>query len=166
MLKSILNYWASWSRIEVITGHGADTPYLVRSHLINNRWFKLYLHRFLRSDLEDFHDHPWSSVSLGISGTYVEEIYDWRTRTFQTLHRKAGRLIYRPATLLHRIKVGREYDLSKGRDWLNAPTTLFFAFTKTQEWGFVRDYATAPRWVHWSEYVVEEQKRGAGGFRK
>jgi hypothetical protein len=122
--------------------------------LINNRWFKLYLHYFLRDDEEDFHDHPWPSLSLGIQNNYLEEIYDWRTRTYKSFIRRPGTFVWRPCTLVHRIKVGIDLNHSPEEGWkLLAPTTLFFAFTKNREWGFVRDHATAPKWTHWKEYL-------------
>lgn len=162
MLIKLLEFWAQRSHVEIITGHGdGDSVYLVRYHLINNRFFKLYLHYFLRSDLDDPHDHPWSSISLGIQNEYTEEIYDWRTRKFTALRRRPGGLIFRPAKLVHRIKVDNPTIMDMAGNWRKAPTTLFFAFTKSQEWGFVEHSSMAPRWKFWKDYLADHYGRKA-----
>lgn len=48
-------------------------PYLIRWYLIRNRWFALFLHKFVRSD-EDraLHDHPWNFIVMPIWQGYTE----------------------------------------------------------------------------------------------
>lgn len=157
MLIKILQWWAFRSKVEVICGHGSDSPYLVRYHLINNRFGKLYLHYFLRSDLDDPHDHPWDFWTLMLQGAYTEELYNWRTRSFQQTRRtpNLNALIGRRAEDIHRIVVDQEYDMNSTDEWRKAPMTLFFARSKRQEWGFVENYRDGPQWMHWAKYVSE-----------
>jgi len=157
MLIKLLQYWASRSRVEVISGHGSDTPYLVRYHLLNNRFCKLYLHYFLRSDLDDPHDHPWNFWTLMLQGAYTEELYNWRTRTFKQTRRTpvSNSLIGRKATDIHRIITDESIEMDEFGKWRRAPMTLFFAFRKYQEWGFVENYKDGPRWKVWSAYLAE-----------
>lgn len=67
----------------VITLDGIDggerRPYLTRWHLIpRNRWFNLYLHKFVHGDDERaLHDHPWPSASLILEGRYIEHTSEW-----------------------------------------------------------------------------------------
>lgn len=68
---------------KVITLDGIDggerRPYLTRWHLIpRNRWFNLYLHKFVHGDDERaLHDHPWPSASLLLEGRYIEHTSEW-----------------------------------------------------------------------------------------
>lgn len=153
LLIQALEFWADRSDVELISGHGdPDSVYLVRYHLMNNRFFKLYLHYFLRSDLDDPHDHPWGFWTLMLRGAYTEELYDWRTRKFTTLRRIPGKnsLVSRNADAIHRVIVDRTLTQDQ-KD--QAPMTLFFATKKTKEWGFIKNYKKGPKWVHWKEYV-------------
>lgn len=162
LFRKILEFWAARSRIEVISGHGATTPYLIRYHLINNRFFKLYMHYFLRSDLDDPHDHPWKWASFMIQGAYTEEVYDWRTRSFTKLRRSPSlnRFVVRGAKDLHRVTVDRDLSLEPESVWRKeAACTLFTTLNKTQEWGFVENYETGPRWKHWAAYLAEKDEK-------
>lgn len=161
-MMRLLLYWARCSRIECITGHGdPDSVYLVRYHLINNRFMKLYLHYFLRSDPDNPHDHPWDFWTFMVRGAYTEDLYDWRTRAFTETRRTTSqsRFIKRKADSVHRIRVDKAYDLNDRTDnWKQAPMTLFFALGKYREWGFVNDYATGPRWEHHASYLKRANK--------
>src|SRR4051795_4015193 len=53
---------------------GKVNPYLVRWWVIpRNRFFNVYLHKFLRDDDDRaLHDHPWISLSFILRGGYIE----------------------------------------------------------------------------------------------
>jgi hypothetical protein len=53
---------------------GQANPYLLRWWIIpRNRFFNIYLHRFLRSDDDRaLHDHSWCNVSILLDGAYYE----------------------------------------------------------------------------------------------
>lgn len=153
LLKKIVLLWSKYSRVEIIGRHeDTDTPYLVRYHLINNSFFKLYFHKFLRSDRDCPHDHPFAFWTLMLQGSYTEQLYDWRTRTLTSTRRTPTEhaLIYRSADALHRVIVDQNLPIERMDE---APMTLFLTGAKTQEWGFVLDYETAPKWTHWKTYL-------------
>lgn len=159
MLLKLLNFWAYRSRVECIQGHGGTGTYLIRYHLINNRFCKLYLHYFLRSDLDDPHDHPWDFWTLMLRGAYREELYDWRTRSFKNVYRhvRCNSLVRRRAEDIHRIVVSQSYDMDVADNWrTDAPMTLFFALRKRKTWGFVEDPETAPKWKLWDRYLRDK----------
>lgn len=160
LLHLLLTFWSQFVRCEVISGHGDVTPYLIRYHLVNNRFFKVYLHYFLRSDLDDPHCHPWNFATLMLRGAYTEELYDWRTRAFTRLRRTPteNALIFRKAEDTHRVVVDKDLSRTSEKVWKKkAASTLFFAARKTKEWGFVENYKTGPRWKLWSEYLKEKK---------
>lgn len=111
----------------------ADDPYLLRWYVIpRNRWFNIYLHKFLRSDDDRaLHDHPWVNLSILLTGSYIE----WRPaeRPWEGwVLRKPWRpwapwrLVFRRPTSAHRV------ELIDGREvW-----TLFITGPKVREWGF------------------------------
>ncbi len=84
---------------------GEEDPYLVRWWLIpENRFFNVYLHRFLRDDDDRvLHDHPWHSVSLLLKGQVLEvyRMNDCNLDQTRVLYR--GQLIYRKASFAHRL---------------------------------------------------------------
>lgn len=109
-------------------------PYLLRWYIIpRNPVFNVYLHKFLRDDQGlDLHDHPWRSISVLFSGSYVECTLGengWiRRKQFNSL-----RVIFRRATHRHRIELLPDpIDASKRLPaW-----SLFITGRKVREWGF------------------------------
>jgi hypothetical protein len=123
---------------DVVIGGHAD-PYLKRWWLLpRNRFFNIYLHRFLRSDDDRaLHDHPWWNISVLLDGRYVEHTID-AGGVNRRVERRAGEWKFRPARAAHRI------ELVAGPCW-----TLFITGPRLREWGF-----HCPRgWVHWREFT-------------
>ncbi|MGE0425288.1 MAG: hypothetical protein AB7O88_23720 [Reyranellaceae bacterium] len=123
---------------DVVIG-GADNPYLKRWWLIpRNRFFNVYLHRFLRSDDDRaLHDHPWWNLSMLLDGRYVEHTISAGGINVRT-ERRAGDWKFRRANAAHRI------ELVDGPCW-----TLFITGPRLREWGF-----HCPRgWVHWRDFT-------------
>lgn len=132
--------------------------YLDRWYLIpRNRFFNVYLHRFLGSDPgRHLHDHPWWNLSIVLKGGYDESRpvgspyweyrYEERTEgvveiaTFPLLRLKPhgpGSVVLRKATDSHSLKM------------LKIPTwTLFITGRKTREWGFWDSQG----WMQWEDY--------------
>lgn len=50
-----------------------QSPYLIRWTLLSCKLGAIYLHKFLRSDSDEHHDHPWAFVSLILWRGYLEE---------------------------------------------------------------------------------------------
>lgn len=112
----------------------SSDPYMLR-------WFLtprgdqggVYLHYF-RHDDEDraFHDHPWDSVSILLSGRLRELRPDHPPRVIE-----AGEVVNRPAPYPHRLQV-----IERGY-------TLFVMGPRVREWGFL----CAEGWRHWTRFV-------------
>ena len=108
--------------------------YLLRWYVIpRNKYFNIYLHRFERSDDDRaLHDHPWFSVSILLSGCYMEHF------KYVSKLRKAGNVFWRSADTAHRI------ELVNGPVW-----TIFITGRKVREWGFYCPQG----WRHWKEFT-------------
>lgn len=114
----------------------ADDPYLLRWFLIpRNSRVNIYLHKFIRSDDDVQHDHPWWFISLILRGEYDEVVGDRVTR------RKRGSVAFRRAEHYHQVR------LVDG-----APcVTLIVTGRKKREWGFY-----CPKgWMHWEKFTVQ-----------
>ena len=122
-----------------------DSPYLLRWFWIpRNRFFNVYIHRFLKDD-EDraLHDHPWPSFSIMCEGR-IRECYKTDSSTgFAYRNFYWGDTVYRPAKFAHRIIV-----LSNGKGE-KRPLTIFITGPRIRQWGF-----HCPKgWRHWKDFV-------------
>ncbi len=102
--------------------------------------FNIFLHKFIKSDPDDLHDHPWSYRTFILAGGYWEYLENgkkyWR-----------GPFSYRyaPANTFHRI----ELDPNIPYCW-----TIFIPGKKVREWGF----KTSNGWVNNEEYLTMKKK--------
>ena len=139
LFKSVMLYLG---RYRIINDRLDDEPYLERYYIfLKNREkfpFNIFLHKFIKSDPDDLHDHPWPYRTLILYGGYWEYTPNgkfWR-----------GPLSYRyaEATSLHRI----ELDKNKPYCW-----TLFMPGKKVRDWGFI----TEKGWLQ-NELYLNEKK--------
>ena len=138
IIEKIANALVKWceknDRIFKITGgsNGA-TVYLVRYIVFKSRFGCVYIHRFMRTDADDPHDHPWNFWTYIISGGYTEKFYDKSKPQYEVEGleksfsesklkyssmwtdtrniRKPGSLVYRKATDIHVVKTDKERSI-------------------------------------------------------
>lgn len=141
---------------------GKEDPYLLRWWVIpRNRFFNIYLHKFLRDDDDRaLHDHPWLSLSIILRGGYIEH-------TVHAVHRRrVGSLVFRRASHAHRIELLPDTSrpvVPPG----DAPAyferlpawTVFITGPKVREWGF---HCPKGRWVHWRDFVSDMDSGNVG----
>lgn len=98
----------------------------------------LRLHKILRSDAGDLHDHPWDFTSRILRGSYLEQV---------PAERGVGRThgIYRAGdTVSHRAEDLHRLEVLEGPVW-----TFVETGPRRREWGF----ATVHGWLHWKDYT-------------
>lgn len=143
--RAVRWYFGDTPPYEVIRVPEQPTDYMHRWWLFpRNRFFNIYVHRFLRSDDDRaFHDHPWWNVSYILQGVYFEHM------PTGVAVRLPGDIVYRPAELRHRIELvegddaGLPYVMPGGEVW-----SLFVRGKKSREWGF-----WCPQgWKHWRDF--------------
>jgi len=131
---------------DVVIGGRAD-PYLRRWHVIpRNPIFNIYYHEFRRSDDDRaLHDHPWINLSWLLEGSYIE----WVPAPFEDAHyqlrRRAGAIVARRPTSLHRIQLHKDED---GRE--KPVRTLFITGPRVRVWGF----ACKQGWIPWTQFTA------------
>jgi hypothetical protein len=124
-------------RKRIIMDRVSDEPYLERYYLFlkeRERFpFNVFLHKFLKGDPDDLHDHPWPYATLILKGGY------WETTPKGRFWRGPGHFRFASADSYHRI------ELEPGVIcW-----TLFMPGPHRKEWGF----DVEGKWVKWDDYL-------------
>ena len=149
--------------------------YLVRYPIFNNSVFGLYVHRFLRSDSADPHDHPFDFVSYVVSGEYTEKLYtnknvqyysfgankdDYLDIEPQINVRKPGSIVFRHAKQAHVVTVPEE--IYSKDEYQKGTMTIILRGPRRRQWGFhvVQDVYKRlgfmwTKWVHFQEYTPD-----------
>jgi len=173
----MIKYCEEKDKIFVITGSSIDgepKPYLVRYLLINNRFFSIYIHRFLRSDHDGPHDHPFPFLSYIVDGGYTERQYLYKTKIIETYfnvkdrRREPGSLAFKSATDIHKVILDKEFTIEEKEQ---APLSVCFIGPRIREWGFWDGEETTmfgttqlrAKWVLWTEFLginPDTEKRG------
>lgn len=143
---------------DIILG-GQDNPYLFRWWLIpRNKYFNIYLHKFLRSDDDRaLHDHPWANISIILKGKYTEIMPADRFKWLSEDDRKTIRKrrypfvpIFRDANWIHKVEldhINPAFTLAVTKE--KPVWTLFITGPWRRQWGF----HCPKEWRHWQEYV-------------
>lgn len=147
----LLKMLERWGRKRIVLDRVSDEPYLERYYLLFRERdtfpFNVFLHRFLKSDPDDVHDHPWPYFTIILRGGY----WEW-TPQFNSEGLKigevarwcgAGSFRFRPATSYHRIELDPGVDC-----W-----TLFMPGPKQRDWGFLVKNV----WVQWEQYLKQRK---------
>lgn len=141
-----------------------------------NRWFNIYLHKFVLSD-EDraLHDHPWANASILISGDYIEWVRVPEECTAikevnESFGRHQGFCYFRRASTAHRVQLiaqlkpthislNEDGNFGLGGELIYNPViTLFITGPKVRDWGFW----CSKGWRRWQDFC-DERDYGAIG---
>lgn len=121
-----------------------NEPYLERYYLfLKNRKdfpFNIFLHKFLKSDPDDLHDHPWAFRTIILSGGYWEFTDEGKFWRAPLSYR------YAPANTFHRVELDKNIPYC----W-----TLFIPSKSFKEWGF----RTANGWLKHDEYFSMRKQK-------
>jgi hypothetical protein len=135
---------------------GEDDPYLLRWYLLpRNRLFNVYLHKFLRDDIDTaLHDHPWWFVSWIVKGGYYEVTQDPTVPRAEVVRtRAAGSVAFRRADHRHRVVL-----LRSRQDYRMLPCwTVVVTGPVSRSWGFWCN----GRFIHWRKFTEDYE----GGSR-
>lgn len=148
MLKEL---FTRLGRYRVIMDRVENEPYLERYYLFlreRNRFpFNVFLHKFLKSDPDDVHDHPWPYATLILKGGY----WEWQPQ-FNHKGEKTGEIArwcgagsvrWARARQYHRVELDPDVEC-----W-----TLFMPGAKQRDWGFL----VKNKWVQWEEYLKQRK---------
>lgn len=141
---------------------GWDDPYMLRWYLIpRNRRFNLYLHKFLRDDVDEaLHDHPWWFVSIILKGGYDEITLDEPPFRKEGVRRYAPSVAFRRAEHRHRVVLPKRTSYADDtRREIPIPCwTIVLTGPVSRSWGF-----WCPKgFVPWKQFVAEDDNGNIG----
>ena len=153
LIDRFLNWLDGKGRKRVILDRVCNEPYLERYYLFlkdrDNFPFNVFLHKFLKGDPDDVHDHPWAYATFILKGGYYEWIPRFNNEGIKTCEvrhwRGSGHFrICRPNSY-HRI------ELCPGvTAW-----TLFMPMKKVREWGFLVNN----KWINNEQYLKDRREK-------
>ena len=154
LLTKFLNFLDQHFRKRVIMDRIDNEPYLERYYVLFNtrqhKGFNVYLHKFLKGDPDDVHDHPWSYATFILAGGYYEWIPQFNADGTKNCEVRKWRgpghfRICRPDSY-HRV------ELKEGvTAW-----TLFMPGPHKRQWGFLVDN----KWIHNDNYLASRKQNG------
>lgn len=148
MLKTLFQ---RWGRFRVIMDRVDDEPYLERYYLLlkdRKRFpFNVFLHKFLKGDPDDVHDHPWPYFTLILRGGY----WEW-VPVFNTLGEKINEIKIWRAPGHWRFCSAKSYHRIELEPGVTA-WTLFVPGPKQRDWGFL----VRNRWIPHDQYLAERK---------
>jgi hypothetical protein len=150
-----LNWLERCGRKRIVMDRVNNEPYLERYYLFlkdRQRFpFNVFLHKFLKSDPDDVHDHPWPYATLIVKGGYYEwtPVFDADGKKIAETCRWHGVGSFRRAraSQYHRVELDPDIDC-----W-----TLFVPGIHQREWGFL----TKRGWVHFEKYLESKSNDAA-----
>ncbi len=134
-------------RHRVVLDRQSNEPYLERYYVFlkDRKWFpfNVFIHKFLKSDPDDVHDHPWPYATLILKGGYYEWIPQFNSKGEkigeQQVWRGPGSFRVCRSTSYHRI------ELKPGvTAW-----TMFMPGPQIRDWGFLVNN----KWVQHEKYL-------------
>jgi len=155
IIQKIKNKFFTWleqhDRKRIIMDRVSEEPYLERYYIFlkdRNRFpFNAFIHKFIKSDPDDVHDHPWPYFTLILSGGYWEWIPQFNSKgqkiTEMAKWRRPGHFRICKATSYHRIELDPNITA-----W-----TLFIPGPQKREWGFL----VKNKWIPNSEYLQQRK---------
>lgn len=130
------NYMKLTGRKRVILDRDSNEPYMERYYLLlkdrNDKFpFNIFLHKIIKSDKDELHDHPWGYFTFILSGGYYEhmKLKEAVTNEDKIIKLWRGPGFYQCVSSTHQHRL--ELDPAKGDTW-----TLFIPFKKEKSWGF------------------------------
>jgi hypothetical protein len=152
-MKWFLNWLDKIGRKRIIMDRLDNEPYLERYYIfLKDRVhfpFNIFIHKFLKSDPDDVHDHPWPYATLILKGGYWEWIPQFNNKgeKFSEIAHWRGPGHFRTcgANSYHRIEIDPSVTC-----W-----TLFMPGPQTREWGFLVNN----KWIPNETYLTERAKK-------
>jgi hypothetical protein len=152
-MKWFLDLLERMGRKRIVMDRQSDEPYLERYYLFlkdRDRFpFNVFLHKFLKGDPDDVHDHPWPYATLILKGGY----YEWLPQFDSKGNKIAEMCVWRGpgsfricrANSYHRIELDPSVTA-----W-----TLFMPGPKKRDWGFLVNN----KWMQHEQYLKERYEQ-------
>lgn len=160
LLKFWMNVMERLERKRIIMDRSNKEPYLERYYIFlkdrdNSSFpFNVFIHKFLKSDPDDLHDHPWGYFTFILHGGYYEYVeiesivhVDGKEEKKSEIHK-----FWRGPGFYQRVPLGHKHRIELKNN-VNA-WTLFIPFKIERKWGFFTKHG----WKESVEYLEEKEK--------
>jgi hypothetical protein len=152
-MKWFLNLLERMGRKRIVMDRQSDEPYLERYYLFlkdRDRFpFNVFLHKFLKGDPDDVHDHPWPYATLILKGGY----YEWLPQ-FNSKNEKIGEICVWRGPGSFRVCRANSYHRIELDPSVTA-WTLFMPGPKKRDWGFLVNN----KWIQHEQYLKERYEQ-------
>ncbi len=153
----ILKLLKKLGRHRIIMDRQNNEPYLERYYVfLKDRKkfpFNIFIHKFLRSDPDDVHDHPWPYATIILKGGYYEWVPKFDNtgkKIGETQHwRGPGHFRICKENSFHRIELKADVEC-----W-----TMFMPGPQKREWGFLVSSQGQDRWIHNDIYLAHKAQK-------
>jgi hypothetical protein len=150
MIKKLMH---RLDRYRVILDRQSNEPYLERYYVFlkDRKWFpfNIFIHKFLKSDPDDVHDHPWPYATIILKGGYYEwtPVFNSKGDKLSEVCQWRGPGSFRVcgATSYHRIELDPSVEC-----W-----TMFMPGPKKRDWGFLVN----DQWVPHEQYIDQRRSK-------
>jgi hypothetical protein len=153
LTEIFLNWLDKCGRKRIVMDRQCDEPYLERYYLfLKDRKkfpFNIFLHKFLKGDPDDVHDHPWPYATLILKGGY----YEWVPQ-FNNNGEMIGQFRHWRGPGHFRICKPSSYHRIELKDGVTA-WTLFMPGPHRREWGFL----VKNKWIQHEKYLKERYEQ-------
>lgn len=147
---AIFSFLEKHDRKRIIIDRVACEPYLERYYVfLKDRKtfpFNVFIHKFLKSDPDEVHDHPWPYATLILKGGYYEWVPKFNSKNEmvgqQRYWREPGHFRICSATSYHRIELDPNITA-----W-----TMFIPGPQKREWGFL----VKNKWIPNGDYLTHK----------
>jgi hypothetical protein len=150
-MKWFLNWLDRQGRKRVIMDRQNNEPYLERYYVLFNTRkhfpFNIFIHKFLKGDPDDVHDHPWPYATFILSGGY----YEWVPTFNPYTNERVGETRYWRGPGHFRISSPTSYHRIELKEGVTA-WTLFMPGPHKREWGFLVNN----KWIHNEKYLTDK----------
>jgi hypothetical protein len=150
----LLKLLERFDRKRIIMDRQNNEPYLERYYLfLKDRKkfpFNIFIHKFLKSDPDVPHDHPWSYFTLILAGGY----HEWIPK-INSLGQKYGEVRVWRGPGHFRVCNPSSYHRIELVDGIT-PWTLFMPGPHKREWGFLTGSGHTTKWVHNDQFLKEK----------
>ena len=149
----VLNWLERHDRKRIIMDRTENEPYLERYYVLFKERvtfpYNVFLHKFLKSDPDHVHDHPWNYFTIILKGGYWEWLPQFdeqgKLSCEVKVWRGPGSFRFGKMHNYHRIELDPDVTA-----W-----TLFFVGPKKREWGFL----VKNKWIHYETYLKEQSEQ-------
>ena len=149
----ILKILDKLGRKRIIMDRESNEPYLERYYIfLKDRQkfpFNIFLHKFLKSDPDVPHDHPWPYATLILKGGY----YEWIPK-INSLGQKWGEYRVWRGPGHFRICGPSSYHRIELVEGIT-PWTLFMPGPQVREWGFLTGSLETTKWVEQEKFLKD-----------